>query len=226
MHIGLWPYRVLQAGSINLRLAGQSVSGGRSIAGTSQSITIDAGYWKCDLEGINIYNPETLRMWRKVEGLLSGRANTIDVPVIDITRPYGAVEDYVPHSDATPFTDTALYATGDPFATLEASIAAGGAVLSVLTATEIWFSGGETLSIEHPEPYGHRIYRVTGVLEHEAAGSVLKITPPFRSTAIAGARVEIHTPLCRMKLVDNEGMAASFAQGWFGQPNVAFVEDI
>ncbi len=224
MHIGRWP-AVLQAASANLRLAGQSLGGGRSISGTSQSISTDAGYWKIDLGNVNVWDAESLRAWRRIEGLLDGRANTIDIPLIDNTRAWGVGPDYVPHSDGTPFSDETLYAN-EPDATLGAAAGLRATTLVIAKAVPFWLNGGETLSLEHAEPFGNRWYRVKQVTAQDDETVTVTITPPLRAPIASGARVELAEPCCRMRLAEPEGMAAEFAQGWFGQPSVSFVEDI
>ena len=224
MHIGKWP-GALQAGSVNLRLSGQSLSGGRSISGSAQSISTDAGFWKIDLGNVNVWDAESLREWRRIEGLLDGRANTIDIPLIDNSRAWGVSPDFLPHSDETPFSDETLYGH-DAMATLSASAALRATTLIIAKAVTFWLNGGETLSLEHDEPWGHRWYRIRQVTAQSDEAATVTITPPLRAAIANGARVDLAEPCCRMRLAEPEGMGAEFAQGWFGQPSVSFVEDI
>lgn len=225
MHVGTWPWR-LRCRKPSLRLNGQSLSGGRSIAGTTQTIALDAGYWLMDLNEVVLRDRFDVLAWRQVEGKLQGRANTIDIPVCDITRPPGVPADFVPHSDGAPFSDDTLYSSGGPFAVLGVTAAAGGTELAILTLEEVWLHGGETLSLEHAEPWGNRVYRVTDVTLHSTEGNVVTITPPLRAEALAGSRVELVRPVCRMKLVADDGMATELDMARRASPSVAFVEDI
>lgn len=224
MHIGEWP-SALRIRSRRPYLAGQSLSGGQSIGGTSQSISTDAPYWKMDLNGVVIRDGETLRAWRQIEGALDGRANTIDIAMCDVARPWGVSPDFLPHSDGTPFDDGTLYAH-DPMATLSASAALRATTLVIAKAVPFWINGGETLSLEHDEPWGHRWYRIKQVTAQDDESATVKITPPLRAAIASGARVELALPRCRMRLAEGEGMAAEVDLGRNASPSVSFVEDI
>lgn len=225
MHIGTWP-AVLRCRSRRPYLTGQSISGGRSIAGTSQAIASSAGYWRIDLAGVVIVDRRTLLAWRRIEGALEGRANTIDVAVCDVSRPYGISASDVPHDDDMLFDDDTPY-THDPQARLDAAASLRATTLTIEKLVDtLWFEGGETFSLEHAAAWGNRLYRVKAVTAQDETTATVQITPPLRAAIARHATVELATPRCRMRLADDEGMAAEIDLGRFAQPSVSFVEDI
>ncbi|MBN9018719.1 MAG: hypothetical protein J0H11_15000 [Rhizobiales bacterium] len=224
MHIGTWPGAVLRSANINLRLSGQDLGGGRSLSGSEQTISTDAGFWKLDIGGVVLKGRPEVMLWRALEGALDGRSNTIDIVICDVTR--GRVGgEAVPHSDGTTFSDGSMYVGGSPVTTAaSATLRAGLLVLDTAGAYEL--IGGETLSIDHGGDIGPRLYRIRQITNVDGDTVTVRITPPLRAAVASGESVEFARPKGRFKLAEAEGMAAELDLKRRAQPSVGFVEAI
>jgi hypothetical protein len=81
-----WPYATLVPRTPYPRLAGTSMSGGRSLSGKLQTVGVDAPFWLITLGGIPIRNDTHIEAWRVVELALDGRLGTCLVPFYDGKR--------------------------------------------------------------------------------------------------------------------------------------------
>jgi hypothetical protein len=183
---------------------GATIGGGRSLVGTLQEVSNDSGFWSITLGGIWIRTNAQVKRWREIEGLLQGRLGTCNVPVFDSKR--------------------APWPNGVPGATIVCTVSgsiAVGATTGVLNMT----TGAD------PEPgmffsVGERLYRINTVTYN--SGDIFTVTflPGARDAISNGASVEFGHPICRCRLVADDGMALPLDLQRFAMIDIPFEEDV
>jgi hypothetical protein len=199
-----WPYATLVPRTPYPRLAGTSMSGGRSLSGKLQTVGVDAPFWLITLGGIPIRNDTHIEAWRVVELALDGRLGTCLVPFYDGKR--------------------APWPNGMGGATIVAS--ADGAMAVGATSGAIDMTTGAA-----PKPgmfwsAGERGYQLKTV--GAPTGTIYPVTfrPPLREAIADNDPLEFAHPVVRCRLRDDDGMCLDLELHQFATKTVEFEEDV
>lgn len=222
-----WPEDVLVPQNVAFDLDSRSLAGPASVSGSSQVIASNAGLWKATLGNVVVKSRAAVLTHRAIAALLEGRLGSILIP---LCRAYGpssgavlsadqeALFNQVPHSDDALFDDSTGY-VGSLTSVTAASNAAVGATTLMVTVTYASeaIQPGEHFSI------GERLYRVR---TFDAGTGTMTIRPPLREAVTAGDVLDFDDPVCRMRLMQDDGMDLELALRRFGTPTIQFVEDL
>jgi hypothetical protein len=217
---GIWPTRIM----FDLELA--SRTGGASISGSEQVIASGAGRWRATAS-FSVRTEAQVLNWRGFRASLDGMAGAFDVSPFDFYRPYdinGRKVSGVDHASFAPetmFYDGSAFGQSDQtYATLAASVSAGVTRLTV-TANASWVSPrpGQYFGI------GDRLYIVTRAWRSTVTDPwTVDFRPRLRASAIAGTRVIIDRPTCKMRLASDGSGALDLVFGRFASTSLEFVE--
>ena len=208
MTLPVWPGRLLLPSSQKWRLSNQSVSGGISISGNTQTAVVTGGgHWLCDASQIILYDENHVKAARAWSALLDGGATYFVLPFFDMamaprpisggsyvnpTAPTITVTDYF--NNPVGYASTLISATVASSALLRATTA----VINIATGSAP--TGGEHFSINHPT-VGWRMYRIAQVTGISGSQYTCTIRPPLREAVSAGTAAEFDVPRCTMKVV-------------------------
>lgn len=173
----------------------QTITGGQSLSGESDTISSDGGGRVfADFSSGALVDRSTILAWRAVVGILEEGVNPVVVPFCEIRyQPYGALH-AVPHSDDTPFSDDSLYSGGATNLPALAPAALRATSISVDTALlPQALLGGEWFAIDHPGK-GWRAYKVRRILSPTS----VQFVPPLREAVDAGDTLDFTYPRCLM----------------------------
>ena len=214
MTLPVWPWRLLLPSSQRTRLSNQSVSGGISIAGNTQTaVTSGGGHWLADLSQIILYDEIHVKAARAWSALLDGGATQFILPLADLsmaprpivsgayvlpTQPTITLTDFF--NNPVGFASTLISATAIGAAALRAS----SIVINIATGSAP--IGGEHFSINHPTK-GWRLYRIAQVTGTAGSQYTCTIRPPLREAMSGGEAIEFDVPRCTMKLVASKAEA-------------------
>lgn len=199
-----WPFSTLIPRTPYPRVAGATMSGGRSLTGKLQAVITDNGFWLITLGNIPIRNLTQLEAWRAVEMALNGRAGTCLVPFYDSKR--------------------APWPNGVPGATITAS--ASGAMAVGATSGSVNMTVGAAPKPGMKFSAGERGYEIRTV--GTPTGSVYPITfrPPIRDAIANSDPLEFAHPVVRCRLRDDDGMCLELDLQRFAVKTVEFEEDV
>lgn len=218
-----WPCDVLVAKNVSFDLDSRSLAGPASVSGASQVISSDAGIWKATLGEIVIATRNAVLAHRALAALLEGRLGSVIIPLCRAYQPVpdGAVEaglyDAVPHSDDAFFSDGSGYVGR----VIDVTVAGSYSPRAVSMFAGVTHAGliqaGQHFSI------GERLYRVRS---YDVTSGVLTFRPPLREAVTSGTKLNFDDPVCRMRLMQDDGMDLELAMRRFGTPTVQFIEDV
>lgn len=197
----------------------QTLSGGTSLAGETDTVSTDGGGRVfADLAGGSLVDRKTVLAWRAVVAILEEGVTPVVVPFCEIRfQPYGG-EHTVPHSDGTPFSDEAEYSGGASNLPALAPAALRATTIDVgAGALPQSLLGGEWFSIEHPTK-GWRAYKVRRVLSPTSVAFV----PPLREAVAAGEMLDFSNPRCLMVAQGRPGTRTEYGRAT--EAAVRFVE--
>lgn len=197
----------------------QTVRGGTSIAGETDTVSTDGGGRVfAEFANGSLVDRSTVLAWRALAGLLEEGATAFVVPFCEIRfQPYGAVH-AVPHSDDTPFSDDSLYAGGSSNLPALAAADLRATILSVDTALlPQALLGGEWFAIEHPTK-GWRAYKVRRILSPTS----ISFVPPLREAVEIGEPLDFTYPRCLMVASGRPGTRTDYGRAT--EAAIRFVE--
>ena len=233
MTLPVWPWRLLQPTSQKTRLMNQSISGGISIAGNTQTaVTTGGGHWVSDLTGISLITPDQVRCARAWSALLDAGATQLVMPLWDLAqapRPISGGAFVNPSLPALTLTDYFNNTVGFSSALMVSTCIGGFALratsIVINIATGSALHGGEYFSINHPT-VGWRLYRVAQVTAVAGSQYTCTIRPPLREALTTGTSLEFDVPRCTMKLVGNraDSLEPDVMLGRFAKVDVSFEE--
>ncbi|TPN43204.1 hypothetical protein [Mesorhizobium sp. B1-1-7] len=219
-----WPCDVLVARDVSFDLAPRSLAGPASVSGATQVVASDAGIWKATYGSIVVNKRNAVLAHRAIAALLEGRLGSIVVPLCRAWQPVpeGAVAaglyEPVPHSDGAFFSDGSGYAIG---AVIDV-IAAADADIRATTLTAVVNYAGDIQPGQHFS-VGERLYRIRS---YDPVTGTMTIRPPLRDAVATGDRLDFDDPVCRMRLLNDDGMDLELSLRKFGTPTVQFIEDV
>lgn len=221
----VFPTRLFNPGTMNVRLMGANVSGGRSLSGIVQNGELSGGgYWVAEFGEISLWTREKVLAWRRLAAAADNGARTILVPLADrIHQPFSNPA----YAGADTFGDETWDANGTwaPEG-ISATLAVGGAQARA-TEIDIGYSGGtplvggEHFSIQYEDI--HRLYIVTRVVAQDGSDYTLEIRPPLRADSNGGEPLNFETPRCSMRLDGEMGFSLEILKR--GKASVRFIED-
>jgi hypothetical protein len=187
-------------------------------------VASDAGIWKATFGNLIVKSRQAVILHRALAVLLEGRLGSILIPLCRAYQPSPdeaeSAGDYeqVPHDDGAFHSDDSGYVISpiiDVVAAANATVRATTIYVTVNYAGDI--QPGQHFSI------GERLYRICS---YDATTGTMTIRPPLREAIVAGDRLEFDDPVCRMRLLNDDGMDLDLALRRFGTPTVQFVEDV
>lgn len=199
-----WPFSTLIPRTPHARLAGVSMSGGRSLSGKLQAVGIDAGFWLITLGNVPIRDKTELLAWRAVEMALDGRLGTCLVPFYDSKR--------------------SPWPSGVPGATIVAS--ADGAMAVGATSGAVDMTTGAAPEVGMYFSAGERGYQLKTV--GTPTGTIYPVTfrPPLREAIANNDPLEFAHPHVRCRLREDDGMSLPLDLQRFAVASVDFEEDV
>jgi hypothetical protein len=219
-----WPCELLRPQNVSFDIDSRSLAGPASVSGATQVVASEAGIWKATYGNIIVKSRAAVLTHRAIAALLEGRLGSILVPLCKAYGPSsGAVVDQgyfaqVPHSDDAFFDD----GTGYVGSLTNVVLAANAAVRATTLNVTVTYAADDIQPGMHFS-LGERLYRVR---TFDASTGTMTIRPPLREPATAGDQLEFDDPVCRMRLLQDDGMDLELALRRFGNPTVQFVEDM
>lgn len=222
-----WPDDVLRPQNVSFDLDSRSLAGPASVSGATQVVASDAGIWKATFGSVVVKSRQAVLAHRAIAALLEGRLGSILVP---LCRSYGpssgavmsedekALFAQVPHGDDSFFDD----GTGYVGSLTNVVLAANAAVRATTLMVTVNYAADDIQPGEHFS-LGERLYRIR---TYDATTGAMTIRPPLREAVTAGDRLEFDDPVCRMRLMNDDGMDLELALRRFGNPTVQFIEDV
>lgn len=214
----------------DLRVVAAELDGGTAINGTSEVIQTDGGgYWQADYTNGSFGGRQSDRRdltlaWRAINAGLTGGTPAI-VRFCDIHHQPVIAGLSVPHSDDTPFSDDAEYASEGADATVLAVVngQAGGLNCTIL---DIDFAGGKPLiggeRFTHVHPtWDARAYEISDVTDIEG-GQRIKFIPPIRGGILVGDPLDFTDVRCIMRRASPATNALNL--GLYSTASISFVE--
>lgn len=217
---------VLVPSSESWRIAGASVSGGRSLAGTEQVVVGSGGYWMASLT-IPVHRDEQVLAARALLAGLDGRAGTLLAGPHDGRRANWPVDRYgrriTPRRVRRPQLDgTSCADAPDLVPSLILATLAAPAALRATNA-EITVHRGSSLRAGQYFGIGDRLHLITAVTAIDGDANSVTFRPPLRAAALANAQVDIVAPRTSMRLAsDDTGLALDLLR--FGTLQLDLVE--
>ncbi len=199
-----WPFSTLIPRTPHPRIAGTSMSGGRSLSGKLQAVGTDAGFWLITLGNVPIRDKAELLAWRTVAMALDGRLGTCLVPFYDAKR--------------------APWPGGVPGATIVCS--ANGAMAVGATSGSIDMTTGAAPEVGMFFSAGERGYQLKTV--GAPTGTIYPVTfrPPLRDAIADNDPLEFAHPVVRCRLREDDGMSLPLDLQRFANASVDFEEDV
>lgn len=222
----VFPTRLFAPSSLQVRLAGQAITGGASLSGEAQfADAAGGGRWVADFGESTLWTREKVLAWRRFVAAADGGATALLVPLADrgnqpLNNPYTGSDAF-----GTDTWDTSTWTATEVTATTSGSAALGATSLSFAYTAPKALLGGEHLSILHPT-YGWRLYRISRLVSGGAAGSAVatsvEIRPPLREAVSSSAALNFESPRCLMRADGDISETVSLLR--FGKATARFVE--
>jgi hypothetical protein len=190
--------------TLDFRVAGSTVSGGRSLSGIEDPVRTDGGgFVVADFGGGNMIDRTANLAWRALMAASDNGVTSIDVLLLD--RRHQPVRRHGPAFTSAVVGTAALRATA----------------MTISTNAPRKLRGGEWFSINHAT-WGSRAYQIATVAPN---GSNFDITfrPPLREAVTDGLAVELNAPKCKMRLASAPSSAIT---GRLGTAAATFIEDM
>ena len=225
----VFPTRLFNPQSLQVRLIGQAISGGASLSGEAQFADVSGGgRWVADFGEAALWKREKVLAWRRIAAAADGGAQQILVPLADrrhqpLTNPLSASD---PFGLSTWDDGLTPWAPDQVTATVTVDAALGQTEVSFTYSAPLPLLGGEHFSILHPT-WGWRLYRATRV-KSGGAGSgdatVCDIRPPLREALAAAdaTKLNFDSPRCLMR-VDGD-IDCTVEMNRFGKASARFIE--
>ncbi len=199
-----WPRLTFIPRTPEVRLAGETVSGGRSLTGKLQAVAADSGFWRITLGNIPIRTKDEVLAWEEIAAILEGRLGTVNAHIYQSKR--------------------SPWPAGVPGAAIVAK--ASGALAIGATSGSIDMTTGAA-----PEPgmycsAGERLIQLRTV--GAPTGSIYPVTfrPPLRDAIANNDPLEFAHPICRCRLASDDGMSLPLDLQRFAVKTVDLEEDI
>lgn len=220
----LWPINILSPREFMMDIAPRTLAGPSSVSGVSQVAASDAGIWKASYSGIPVVNCQSITLWRALNTMFEGRMNSLLLPYSTRCQPFApdwaSVYDGVPHSDGSPFADSALYRSRLIDIGLISNIPLRGTTANIQLRTAYNVQPGQVFSVDG------RLYRIR-TLQRTGENTVsITFRPPAREVVPAGSELEFDEPVCRMRLASDNEMDLPLDYGRWSFPTVSFIEDV
>lgn len=219
-----WPCEVLRPQNVSFDIDSRSLAGPASVSGATQVVASEAGIWKATYGSIIVKSRQAVILHRALAALLEGRLGTILVPLCRAYQPStdeaedAGVYGQVPHSDGAFFGDDSGYVISPVIdVVLDADAAARATTISITVNYAGDIQPGQHFSI------GERLYRIR---TYDPDTGAMTIRPPLREAVTAGDRLEFDDPVCRMRLLQDDGMDLELSLRRFGNPTIQFIEDL
>lgn len=222
-----WPLDILPPREIVADIAPRSMAAPAAVSGVQQVVASDAGLWKVAFGGIPVVNGNAVLTWRAIAATLEGRIQPILVPLSHWYQPEPpnaealGLWEPVGHSDNTRFTDGTGY-RGSVNDVRLLSAVASRAVSAMFNV----YAAGAKMQPGQIFSLGERLYRLRTVTWTSATVAAVTFRPPAREAAVAGQRVELDDPVCRMRLASDAEMDLPLDYGRWSFPTVNFIEDV
>lgn len=197
-----WPFDDLKPRHISIIPVHATLGGGQALTKNEAAEDSGLGFWKLTLGAIPVRTREQVLKWRALEALLNGRAGVCLTHIYDGKRAPWLI-------------------VGDPITAEAASDWGVGDTSGSILVT----SGGELFEGMHFS-VGERLYRLLTVAGPSVGVYTVTFWPKIRTAVLTGADVEFAHPVCRMRLVQDDGMKMSLDLLKTQNPTVEFVEDI
>lgn len=212
-----FPYLALWQ-EVQFHLSGQSLETQESISGADTSIPTMRGRWMATANFAFTGEAATLQ-WQAFLAQMQGRLGTTLVPARSRFRPKDR------NGRALPFCSTADLVGGQTWEHFGFQNGDANRVVlaaaAPLRATELSVNLNDSTGLRPGQFFsiGERLHRVQ-LHWQPSGGHRVKIEPPLREAASAGARLEIERPVCRMRCMsETEGL---FDQSLAVLPSVSF----
>ena len=220
-----WPSALVPQG-VDPELRNFRKGGPRSGTGRRQDVYSDAGFWTIDMT-LWVRNRRTAFAYRSLIARLR-QGEEVDVPIFDKYLVLGATNNSATASLAS---DAALRATELDLTVSGMDIQAGAHFTlqtRLYRITEV-LDGPADPPIENPiatgSPWPEEGYPWTTDVSVSADYTV-KVLPPLRSQAIAGAVTHFKDQTCRCTLHEPNSGDLDLDNGRFGEPSLRFIESI
>lgn len=225
MALPIFPLHRLSVDSITPTVRKRTISGGTSISGEEDVIQTDGGgRIEVTVDGVQLDDPETQRLWNAWDAYLSGGVNECLVPLVTLgtgPRPWAGnlpVEPSVIGDNDDTYPTIVAYRAPLIRARLNADAALRATTLSVSVEQGSALQGGEWFSI------GERAYRIERVIARAGMAFTIRTDPPLREAVTAGTLVEFEWPVVKARLSPGTSLIAPLMIGMYGDASAQFVE--
>lgn len=222
-----FPTVLFAPNGLKASLIGGTVSGGQALSGISQfAMTSGGPMWSFTFGDALLLTKEKLNTWEAIAAATDNGATPFVVPVAQRRRqPFltSKLPDGVSDSDASTFSDGALWTMSEITASIVGSAALRATRLNISITGGVPLIGGE-LFTAWGLTKGQRMHIITRVIAQdlEANTATIDIRPPLREALSADTPLDFDNPRCVMRV--NGDMGAQVDLLRFGKGSVSFVE--
>jgi len=216
-----WPSSLTPA-DVAFNPRDMTVSGPPTLSGRAQTAAIDAGRWVANASRVAVTDPAKVRAFRALRAKMQGGAYHVQVPAWDDAQ--APFPDGVDANASQSYSDDTFHTDGHGFYTpaIIVTLAAAVAVRDTLISATVTTAG--TIEEGHLFSIRDRLHVVQEIVASSGGSRTLAIWPPIREAAPVGRRLNFERPVCRMRLASDQEMDLTLAHGWYGFPDIAFVE--
>jgi len=219
-----FPYSVGWQG-VTFQVAGNSTSGGFGLSGASINTASNSGHWRATASFV-VRTEDQYLGWQGFLAEMRGTVGTTLVPCKSKYLPFDAVGRRLNGSRAVDFGSTSVWDTTGlaqsdlTHAELEADAALRDGYISVRYIDTQGLRPGHFLTI------GENLHRVISASETAADVAQVQIEPLLRAPFLAGERVVIDKPHCRMRFASTSEGVIDQTLTRINVVSARFVEDV
>ena len=222
-----FPVRVLTPANVSLALDYNTRPGHEATNGMRRSLGLSGAQWRMRFD-VPVVDEEDVRAFRGFLFNLEADSNLVRIRMVDlygIDGPFtrtGVANRHL-YANGIPFATDALHATGVGHAvpTLDATFAAAAALndREIYATVDTELPGGCAISIDG------FCYGIAGSWTESDGSNRLKLSPPLRKAAAAGALISLAPVFIGSCVTDTPGFEA-LSKGIYGVHTLEFVEDL
>jgi hypothetical protein len=223
-----FPTSLFAPGGFKPQRVGGSQSQGQSTSGIGQMAMTTGGHmWGIAFSSVVLWEPDLYKIWDAFCSASDNGATPFVVPMSTrISQPFVGprTPDGVGNSDASTFSDGALWSGGEITAAI-----IGSAALRA-TSAHIAFTGGTDDLVGAyftgwHAGIGQRLYHITGYSKRDDDTYDITFRPPLREATPDGFALDFDNPRCQMVVAPGADPSPSLELLKRGSAEVRFVED-
>lgn len=227
-----FPIHLFNPAVIKPALSRRTISGGESLSGDTDVISIDGGgRWEVSFGGIELIEDDQVAAWNVWDMHLANGVTQCVVPIAlprqaplpFIGNEYPEMGELEASSDDPYFPNAEGRAVPSVLATIDEAAALRATELTITIVRGRRLKGSEPFTIVHPTA-AERIYRVKRVLSWSDQTAVVQIEPPLREAVAADTPADFDWPRFVARAAPSQDLAPEIEFGTANPVSITFVE--